>query len=242
MLLPTIHIPEEMYHHRQGIPQHEMVVLNQVNPVRISSLDPSRAIQQPVQAPAPVQQAESKESIRQREKEAIKKLEMELIDNINSRITHLMRTAEKEGSPYDDYDLEEAACYFQVICVHSTKSLIRLLIHKTNNRLNDHGGWESTGVRCAIMACEYLRRSKHFLMEDFLGSFFFTAFMLAFKNNDDETLPLTFFSDIADFEPREARLMELSMCAMMDWRLAMSNVQYQFTRNLILPESVRTKS
>lgn len=95
------------------------------------------------------------------------------------------------------------------------------LMRQTNERVSDWNGWNSTGVRCMIIAIHYLSKVSKYLSPLYREAFFATAFMLAYKFNDDEKLMMEDFSNMSGFATYHLEEMEFEFGAMLNWDFRM---------------------
>jgi len=158
--------------------------------------------------------------------QSLRSLENAMVDRITLHVAGLAK-----GTSY----LRRHDCFYKRGSHMGLSALVKTMVRETNIRLGDYNGWDSTGVRCAVLAVEYLSRASPYIVINYVQSFFVTAFMLAFKLNDDESLPNTFFSGLGGFSLADLNNMEMEFCEMIKWRLAISLHGYVHLRQLLLP-------
>jgi len=157
---------------------------------------------------------------------SLKSLENAMIDRITLHVANLAKAS---------YYTRRHDCFYRRGAHMGLSALIKTLVRETNVRLGDYNGWESTGVRCAMLAVEYMNRASPYIVIHYVQSFFATAFMLAFKLNDDESLPNTFFSGLSGFNLSDLNAMEMEFCEIIKWNLGISLQSYIHLRNMLLP-------
>ena len=86
----------------------------------------------------------------------------------------------------------------------------------------DEPGARSSGVACAVIALEYLRRAKLKISPCSIHRLFVTAFLVALKYLDDFPVSNQFFSQVAGCSIRDLNFMELNFCALLGWNCHIS--------------------
>jgi len=157
---------------------------------------------------------------------SLKTLENVMVDRITLHVADIAKAT---------FYTRRHDCFYKRGSHMGLSALIKTLVRETNIRLGDYNGWESTGVRCAMLAVEYLNRASPYLVIHYVQSFFVTAFMLAFKLNDDESLPNTFFCGLGGFGLCDINSMEMEFCDMLKWNLGISLQNYLQLRQMFLP-------
>ena len=157
---------------------------------------------------------------------SVKTLENVMVDRITLHVANLAKAT---------FYTRQHDCFYKRGSHMGLSALVKTLVRDLNIRLGDYGGWESTGVRCAILAVEYLNRISPYLVIHYIQSYFVTAFMLAFKLNDDESLPNTFFAGLGGFSLTDLNSMETEFCEILKWNLGVSLQTYLQLREMLLP-------
>jgi len=157
---------------------------------------------------------------------SVKTLENVMVDRITLHVAGLAKAT---------HYTRKHDCFYRRGTHVGLSALVKTMVRETNIRLGDYCGWESTGVRCAILAVEYMTRASAFIVIHYVQSFFVTAFMLAFKLNDDESLPNTFFSGLGGFALSDINEMETEFCEMIKWNMGISLQSYLHLRQLLMP-------
>ena len=96
---------------------------------------------------------------------------------------------------------------------------IERLVNQANMCLEEDVGIESIGVRCAILAVEYLHRSHARVTFSNATRFFAVAFLVAFKYTEDIPVSNYYWARVCGYSLYELNQMETALIENMDWRV-----------------------
>ena len=103
---------------------------------------------------------------------------------------------------------------------------IHLLVTLANLWVKDKFGCESTGIRCAVLAMEYLRRVRqHFNPRNIYG-YFSAAFLLAMKFSEDDEILNTDYSKVSGFSLDAINTMECEFCEEIQWNFLITAEEF----------------
>ena len=104
---------------------------------------------------------------------------------------------------------------------------VERLANYANLCLRECVGKDSTGVRCAIMAVEYLERIKTSINSATIQRYFLVAFLMAFKFSEDAQVSNGFWSKLGGVSIAEVNKMEIAFCRALKWSFSISPESYK---------------
>jgi hypothetical protein len=97
---------------------------------------------------------------------------------------------------------------------------VERLIKLTNKWVEEYDGPDSLGVRCAILAIDYLERLDVQLTSKSIHRYFTTAFLIAIKLLYDYFISNSFWAEVSGCPRKQVNLMEVHLCKALNWDFA----------------------
>ena len=94
---------------------------------------------------------------------------------------------------------------------------VERLIKLTNKWAEEGDGPDSFGVRCAILAVEYLERLDFQLTSRSMHRYFMAAFLLGIKLIYDYYISNSFWAEVSGCPRKQVNLMEVQLCNCLNW-------------------------
>ena len=117
-------------------------------------------------------------------------------------------------------EITESTCFqSKVLPSYSFHTFFHKLVRYTNAFVGDEPGPFSAGIRCSLIAIDYLERARVVTCPKSLNRYFLTALLLALKFTDDADLSLKYFADVVGCTIQELNEMEISFCNLLNWNL-----------------------
>ena len=114
------------------------------------------------------------------------------------------------------------------------RDFIDRIIRGTNLLLGENDEttiMESTSVRCAVIAVEYVERiCQKGLTTSNLYKLFLAAFVVAFKISTDNDAGTEWWAHVGGYDSKTVNEMEVQLCCKLDWNLAMPPSCFQNQR------------
>jgi hypothetical protein len=142
-------------------------------------------------------------------------------------VHQLARVLEKLKVENSEPHLHEACFLNSSPCSLSLEGFIERVITGTNKFVEERFDLESTGACCAVLAIEYLRRSKFRLCELTMHRCFLTAYLLAFKFLDDVGAKNTWWAYVIGCNLEDVNKMEACFCNKLQWKLSAGENDYR---------------
>jgi len=128
-------------------------------------------------------------------------------------------------------DPEEKSCYLGLsVPPISMIDYIERLVKYVNQWAEDDAGPTSTGVRCSLLAIEYLDRSALKVTPRSVHRLFMTAVLLAVKFTEDFAISNKFWADVGGCKLEDVNRMEVSFCGTLNWNLEVSIEAYELQK------------
>jgi len=112
---------------------------------------------------------------------------------------------------------------------------VERLVKYTNQWAEDTVGPNSTGVRCILIAAEYIRRSKVRLTVRSVHRYVMAAMLLAVKFTEDFAISNQFWGDVGGCKLEDVNRMEIAFCKDLEWNMCVDEA-------LVLSSQVRYAS
>lgn len=145
--------------------------------------------------------------------------ESEMIKRIAVYVQSILRA--------DDDQEEKQSCFH---LPHVPEITIDDYLHRIVKYVNKWGkdtpSPKSTGVRCALMAIEYLDRNEIRVTPKSVHHLLLIAVLLSVKNTEDFYISSKFWSDVGGCTIDEVNEMELAFCNMLNWKFEVSRENY----------------
>jgi hypothetical protein len=94
------------------------------------------------------------------------------------------------------------------------------LVELTNKWVEEHDAADSFGIRCALVAVEYLERLSIRLHSRAIHRYFMICFLLATKLLYDYYFSLSFWAEVSGCPRKSVNAMELLICDALRWRFS----------------------
>lgn len=91
------------------------------------------------------------------------------------------------------------------------------LIELTNKWVEESDGIDSFGVRCALLAVDYMERVDIRLDKKSIHRYYMSAFLIAIKLLYDYYISNSFWAEVSGCPRRQVNLMEAQMCRLLRW-------------------------
>jgi hypothetical protein len=106
---------------------------------------------------------------------------------------------------------------------------VERLIKLTNKWVEEPDGADSFGVRCAILAVEYLERVDVKLSAKSVHRYFMTAFLLSIKLLYDYYISNSFWAEVSGCPRKQVNLMEVHMCQALNWDFSVQGEKHDLS-------------
>jgi len=133
---------------------------------------------------------------------------------------HLMKTHKGQQEPVAMFVGEQLPAI-------SFIKYVERLIKFTNKWAEEKDGPESIGVRCAVLAVQYLERADVKLTCKAMHRYFMVAYLLGIKLIFDYYMSNSFWGDVAGCSLKKINEMEMQFCSSLEWRLSVNEESHQ---------------
>lgn len=125
-------------------------------------------------------------------------------------------------------DLPEArSCFIgSAIPPISLGDYLERLVKYANQWAEDKPSATSTGIRCLLIALEFLLRSKARLTPHSIHRYVMTAVLLAIKTTEDFAISNKFWGDVGGCKLEDVNKMEVTLCTDLNWKLHVDSGQF----------------
>jgi len=112
------------------------------------------------------------------------------------------------------------------------------LMKLTNKWVEERDGPDSFGVRCALLAVDYLERLDVKLGPKAVHRYFMTAYLIGIKLLYDYYISNTFWAEVSGCPRAQVNLMELHLCEKLKWDFSVPEERHmQYTRRFLRNKS-----
>lgn len=134
-------------------------------------------------------------------------------------------------------DLEEKSCFIGSATPPITlEDYLERIVKYANQWAEDKPSSTSTGIRCIMVAVEYLTRSQSRLTPRSIHRYIMTAVLLAIKFTEDFAISNKFWGDVGGCKLEDVNRMEAALCIELQWRLNIDTDQFvHYQARLVSP-------
>ena len=139
----------------------------------------------------------------------------DVIQKLNDYLTALLAS---------DDEVQEKSCFLgTAVPPISILDYIERLVKYVNQWAEDEPCASSTGVRCCLMAVEYLERTKVRLAPRSVHRYFLAAVLMAIKTTEDFAISNKFWGDVGGCKVEDVNRMEVAFCKLLEWNFEVSS-------------------
>ena len=120
----------------------------------------------------------------------------------------------------DETEHEKPTCFHgNHVPSISLEKYIKRLVKYVNEWAEDQAGISSTGIRCALLAVEYLDRAQCDLTPRSIHRYYMIGVLMAVKFTEDFAISNKFWAEVAGCKIDDVNKMEATFCDLLKWNL-----------------------